>query len=119
MLDIKMEFKQGVLFVRLKGIINGDTSKILEDNLTTTVKNNGIKYLLINFDYVDYIDKYGIDVIIDNYNLIKKSNGKMILCGINKILDYNINLSDNLYQIKEERNAFDLINLWQKKYQII
>lgn len=111
MLDINMEFKKGILFVRLKGIINGDTTQLLDDHLTKLIEINGIKYLLINFEKVDYIDKYGIDIIIDNYHMISKNNGKMILCGFNKIINYNISILENLYQIKEERNAFSIINL--------
>lgn len=111
MLDISMEFKKGILFVRLKGVINGDNSQILNDNLTNIVKDNGIKYLLLNFENVDYIDQYGINIIVDNYNTITANRGKMILCGFHKILNYNISPLDNLYQINEERNAFGLINL--------
>ena len=111
MLDISMEFKKGILFVRLKGIINGDTVSYLDDNLTNIVKDNGIKYLLINFDNIDYIDEYGIDVIRKNYNIINENKGKLILCGMHKILSYNINLIENLYQINEERGVFDLVRL--------
>ena len=108
MLDITMEFKKGILFVRLKGIINGDTTQILNDNLTNIVKENGIKYLLINFYGVDYIDKYGLNAIKDNYKIINENKGKMIICGLD---NNNVTYKDNLYQINEERNAFKIISL--------
>ena len=48
MLDINMEFKQGILLVRLKGLLNGDTVGILKKDLEMIIKDNGIKYVLIN-----------------------------------------------------------------------
>ncbi len=38
MLDINMEFKQGILLVRLKGLLNGDTVGILKKDLEMIIK---------------------------------------------------------------------------------
>ncbi len=109
MLDIGMEFKQGILFVRLKGIIKKDTAQIIEENITSTIKNNGIKYLLINFENVTYIDKNGIDLIARNYRLIKALNGKFIICGIKPFINYNNENLDHLYQIDMEDKAYEVL----------
>ena len=111
MLDIDMEFKQGILIVRLKGILNGDTSHLLKEDLELTIKDNGIKYVLINLKKLDFIDKYGLEVIKNSYNEIVKNKGKLIICGINKLFDYNTNITDNLYQINEELTAYEIINI--------
>ena len=111
MLDIDMEFKQGILIVRLKGILNGDTSHRFKEDLELTIKDNGIKYVLINLKKLDFIDKYGLEVIKNSYNEIVKNKGKLIICGINKLFDYNTNITDNLYQINEELTAYEIINI--------
>lgn len=111
MLDIDMEFKQGILMVRLKGILNGDTSNLLKKDLEVVIKDNGIKYVLLNLKDLSYIDNYGLDVIKKSYEEIVKNNGKLILCGIDKIFDYNVNLTDNLYQISEEVAAYNIVNI--------
>lgn len=111
MLDIDMEFKQGILVVRLKGVLNGDTSNKLKTDLQQIVKDNGIKYVLLNLKKIEYIDKYGLNVIKQSYHEIVKNEGKLILCGINKLFDYNVNLTSNLYQINEEVTAYKIINI--------
>ena len=111
MLNIDMEFRKGILFVRLNGILNGDTSLKLDEELTSTINNNGIKYLLINLKELTSIDKYGIDIIIKNYINIMNNQGKFIICGINKLFEYNGNILKNLYQVNNEMKAFEVINI--------
>ena len=43
MLGIDMEFKKGILFVRLSGILNGDTASLLDKEMTSLIETNGIK----------------------------------------------------------------------------
>ena len=111
MLDIDMEFKHGILIVRLKGILNGDTSNLLKKDLELVIKDNGVKYVLLNLKELNYVDNYGLDVIKNSYEEIVKNKGKLILCGIDKIFNYNVNLTDNLYQISEEVTAYDIVNI--------
>ena len=103
MLDIDMRFKQGILFIRLSGILNGDTCMKLEESISTLIEDNGIKYVLFNLNNLDYIDKYGINII--------NNNGKLIICGIEKLFSYTNSITDNLYQIKDENKVFELINI--------
>lgn len=111
MLDISMEFKKGILFVRLKGVINGDTSKILENNIIKTIKNNQIKYLLINFEKTKYIDQYGIHTISKIYHLIKLLQGKFIVCGIKTLINLSTQPLEYLYHVDVEEKSYEVIKL--------
>lgn len=111
MLEIDMEFKKGILIVRIKGRLDINTYHQLDKELNDIVVNNGIKYLLLNITNLDYLDEYGLKVIRNNYINIMKNKGKLLLCGTDKILDYNININDTLYQIKKEEGAFQLIQI--------
>ena len=111
MLDINMEFKQGILLVRLKGLLNGDTVEILKKDLEMVIKNNGIKYVLINLKKLSYIDNYGLEAIKQSYKQITNNNGVLIICGINKLFNQNKILAENLYQVNEEITAYELINI--------
>ena len=51
MLDIDMRFKQGILFIRLNGILNGDTCMKLEESISTLIEDNGIR-VTINWIFV-------------------------------------------------------------------
>ena len=111
MLNMDMEFKKGIFIVRLKGILNKNTYKTIKDELSNMIQNNGIKYLMINLKDLKYIDSSGVSIILDNYKYIEENKGKMVVCGINRLFDYNSNITDNLYQVQEEVAAFNLINL--------
>lgn len=111
MLDIDMEFKQGILLVRLKGILNGDTVGLLKKDLEMVIKNNGIRYVLLNLKKLSYVDIYGLEAIKQSYKKIVDNEGKLIICGINKLFDQNNFLTDNLYQVNEEVTAYEIINI--------
>ena len=111
MLDIDMRFKQGILFIRLNGILNGDTCMKLEESISTLIEDNGIKYVLINLKNLSYVDYYGLEAIKQSYKQITANNGKLIICGINKLFNQNKVLAENLYQVNEEISAYELINI--------
>lgn len=111
MLGMDMEFKKGILIVRLKGNLNKNTFISVDNDLSDIIINNGIRYLLLNVSGLDYIDEYGFNVIKNNYLNVLKNNGKMLLCGMDKVLNYMINYNDTFYQIKDEEGAYKLIQI--------
>lgn len=115
MLDIDMEFKQGILLVRLKGILNGDTVNLFKSDFEMVIKDNGIKYVLLNLKGLNYIDNYGLEVIKKCYSEIISHKGKLILCGIERLFSYNKKIFENLYQVNEEIMAYEVINIWTIK----
>lgn len=112
-----MEFKQGILLVRLKGILNGDTVGLLRKDLEMVIKDNGIKYVLINLKRISFIDRYGLEAIKQSYKQISSNHGKLIICGINKLFCQNKMLAENLYQVNEEITAYEIINIWPIKHK--
>ena len=111
MLDIDMKFKHGILVVRLKGVLNGDTISLLKSDLEMVIKDNGIKYVLLNLKKLSYIDNYGLEAIKKSYEQIVNNKGKLIICGIDKIFNSNQILTDNLYQVNEEVTAYEIVNI--------
>ena len=113
MLNIDLEYKRGILFLRLNGILNKDTSFVLEDAIKTIVEKAGIKYMLINFEKLYKIDKYGVCSIIKSYNEYLKDKGKLMICGYDNI-KINIERSDLIKYATpavNEVSAFELINI--------
>ena len=111
MLDMDMKFKHGILIVRLKGVLNGDTISIFTNDLNEIIQNNGIKYVLLNLKQLIYLDNYGLKAIKNSYKQITNNQGKLIICGIDKIFKENQIIEDNLYQVNEEVTAYGLINI--------
>ncbi len=111
MLDIDMEFKQGILIVRLKGILNGDTYNLLKKDLDMVIKNNGIRYVLLNLKKLSFIDRYGLEAIKSSYKEVVNNRGKLIICGIDKLFSENHFLTEHLYQVNEEITAYEIVNI--------
>ena len=70
MLKINLEFRKGILFIRLKGNLNQLTYQSMKDYLIPIIKDNGIKYIVFNLAYLKSIDGYGkesIKEVISDY----------------------------------------------------
>ena len=84
MLDVNFEFVRGILFVRLEGVVNNDTTCSIKKNLVDIISKGGIKYLVFNINNAILEDNLSLFDICNT--LIKENNGKMYLCGLkNKI----------------------------------
>lgn len=121
MLNIDMEFKKGVLFVRLNGILDEKTVDKLNDEVTELIRDNGVNNIVFNIEGLSTIDSYGINALLKNYELCHKERGQTLLCGIeNPLVKYRLNNSRILkymYETSDELTAIDIINpkenLWK------
>ena len=88
-IKFNLEFRKGILFVRIENTINKSDFDINKESLDNIIKKIGIKYIVLNFNKIKQNDYFNIKFIINNYNLIKKNHGKLFLCG-----DIDNNLSN-------------------------
>ena len=97
MLKTNMEFRKGILFIRLKGDLNKNTIRGLIDR--------DFKYIVLNIDNMYSIDSYSIEYINKLYQKIEETSGKMIICD-----KFNISrkLLKNIPKIDKEYDAFKL-----------
>lgn len=110
MLEINMEFRKGILFVRLCGELTKDTVQYLNDEVTKRIQDNGIRNVVFNIEELDYIDLKGVHSLFYNYEVCHKQKGKTLLCGLqNNLVTKRIKSSRLLrYMIplENELNAF-------------
>ena len=66
-----MEFRKGILFIRLKGDLNKDTIKGIIDK--------DFKYVVLNIDDMYSIDSYSIKYLNKIYRLYENNNNKFII----------------------------------------
>jgi len=114
MLNIDLEYKKGVLFMRLNGTLDRHTSFILDDSINKIICKAGIRFLLINFENLSKIDDFGINTILNIYNKYFRYGGKLMICGYNNIIlekNYFSNLLACASLLKNESSAFNLINI--------
>ena len=69
-----MEFRKGILFIRLKGDLNKDTIKGIIDK--------DFKYVVLNIDDMYSIDSYSIKYLNKIYRLYENNNNKFIIVYI-------------------------------------
>lgn len=115
MLDINMEFRKGILFIRLIGVLNEKTISKLEEEVTELVLENGIRNLVFNLEEVTSIDVKGINALLKNYKICKKNDGKTLVCNLDNSLVkhriYNSRLLKYMYEASDEISAINVLNL--------
>lgn len=110
MLNADIEYKRGILFVRLEGEINDNTLIDLSDNLELIISKAGIKYMVLNVEKGYFGNCSNLDNIISIYKEKLGIDGKLLVCGYadEKSLSKKFN---QLYKMSTEWSAFNLINL--------
>ena len=110
MLDISIECRKGVFFIRLNGILNNETVFKLKEDVLNIIQINGIKYIVFNFENLCYIDELGIKYLKKIYNSITNNYGKMYICNIKSSLIKNKLLNCELLKnIKEINNELSIL----------
>lgn len=113
MLDINFEFRRGVLFIRLKGVLVKNTIKEFDSSVTTLIRDNGIRNVVFNVSELSKIDLKGISRLFYNYELCKKNRGVSLLCCVD---NYNIHekikstrLFKYMVDVNDELSAFNFV----------
>lgn len=100
MLNLNMEYKSGVLFVRLIGSLNELTSHKLNDTLIPMIVSQGIKNLVYNFNELISIDEVGFKTLLLGYNAILNNNGKVLVVNNRFKLEYFKEVENELSALK-------------------
>lgn len=114
MLEISLEFMRGMLFVRLKGVLNHNTYTKLSDCLDVMIHEKGLRYFIINLEELDSISEEGLQAIINRYFDVALHDGKLVVCGYNNKFSQNVEISnvfDGIEKSNNELGAFKLINI--------
>lgn len=107
MIDTDIEFRKGVLFIRINNTLKEKEYLASSNEIKELVSQIGIKYLVINFNEESVDNDFKLKLIINNYEYLKKISGKLLLCG-----NIDISLCNNLYidKIDNELEAFKIID---------
>ncbi len=113
MLDINFEFRKGVLFIRLRGFLTKKNIKKLDDEVTTLIRDNGIRNVVFNVSGLEKIDLKGVSRLFYNYELCKKNRGVSLLCCVNNDVIHDRLKSSRIFKymvdVTDELSAFSLI----------
>ena len=114
MLNINMEFRRGILFIRLSGDLTKKTVNQLKTEVTDLIKDNGIRNIVFNMNNLNKIDLAGISNLYYNYEISQNNHGKSLICGVkNSIVKDRITKSRLMHymcEISDELSAFKVID---------
>lgn len=97
MLKVLMEFRKGILFVRLFGMLDETTIKNFRSEVKEVIIESGIRYVVLNTSNLEGITKDGVKEIKSLKKIIKKMDGEFFLfAGEIKELSSLVNLENEL-----------------------
>ncbi len=115
MLKITMEFRKGILFIRLKGKLNQHESLKFKEEVIDKIKSCGIRCVVFNINELKEIDLKGIHSILYTYELCKQNKGRVLLCELYDSLVFEKMKKNRVFKyvelIKSELDAFEIIKL--------
>ena len=103
MLKVLMEYRRGVLFVRLYGLFNDTTLDTFNNDVKEVVIKAGIKYVVLNINGVDEISSNAIKEIKRLRKTINSNDGDFFL------ISGEIKELRRLVKLENELNVFERV----------
>lgn len=110
MLKMDLEYKDGILYARLGGVLNNKSSYKINNYLIPVIEKHKIKYLIYNLGSLSDIDEEGTTAIIKTKIEMKKIQGKLFLTNLNEKIALKLkNLK--IAKLKEEHDILERIEV--------
>ncbi len=111
MLEITLEFRKGILFVRLQGELTRKTIPILQAEVTDTILKNGIQNIVFNLEQLKNIDMKGMSALLYHYEICKSRKGKSYICNISsELLHMKLKKNHILNYLQEMDNELTILH---------
>ncbi len=115
-LEIKTEYREGILFIRLEGKLISNTASFFQLELEKWMEE-GISNIVFNVVDLEEIDTVGIRSFFDSYQKIHENDGHSLICGMNHHINKSLKKSrilNYIYEISDELNAIKVMK-WSKE----
>ena len=110
MLEIILEFRKGILFVRLIGDLNRDTCGQLKSEVTNIMFKNGIWHVSFNLMQLKSIDMKGINQLLYHYEICKNHDGNCYICNM---------INEQLYSRLKKKHIFNYITKMDNELAVL
>ena len=98
MLKVDMEYEKGILYVRLKGVLDRKVCYKINNYVVPVVLKHKVKYLVFNLYELEGIDESGMDALLNVKCAIRTNKGKICLCEVSDFFHiFAIVLTFNFY----------------------
>lgn len=93
-MSTNIDYRRGVLFIRINGVLVGNKISQFESEVIPIILGLGSRYVTINLYDLELIDRRGINSIIKISNIVSRYDGKLAICEINDNIKENFRNSD-------------------------
>ena len=110
----EIDYKNNILFIKVDGVLVGNKINKFENELIPIILSLKSKYVSINLNKVDLIDKRGINSLIKISNIVNTFKGKLVLCDLNNYIEDNFNHSDIFdycFKSKNEKTSKEVFKI--------
>lgn len=111
MLNTILEYRKGILFIRLDGSLTKKTISSIKERLINIIETDNLNNLVINMESLLEIDLKGLNLFFQLYELCKKHQGKLFMCGINDKIRTKLKKNKVLHYIKEINTELESFNM--------
>lgn len=109
MLEIEMECKRGILFIRLRGELTKKTKAKMHKEVTELIGENKIRNVVFNIQFLSKIDSEGILELYKSYQYCLQEEGLTLLCFENSKISKQLrenSLLQLIHKVPNEYSAF-------------
>lgn len=98
--------------MRLSGELDHHEAEKLRNEWQHMMYNNGIKHVILNLEFVSFMDSSGLGVILGRYKEVLQLGGEMVVCSVTRPVERLFDMS-GLFKIVrlEENEQFALSTL--------
>lgn len=95
----------GVTILQVDGSLDGDGTQVLEEKVLSLLDGD-TSCLLFDFSDLDYINSSGLRVLVLAYQRLKKSSGKVAICGVKDYIQevFEVSGYDKIFSMFPSRN---------------
>ena len=98
--------QDGIIILHVEGSLDADGTQALEDKVVELLEN-GANNLVFDFTDLDYINSSGLRVLVLAYQRLKKSSGRVAICGVKDYIQevFEVSGYDRIFSMYPSRNA--------------
>ena len=115
MLKIEMEFKKGIFFIRLEGLLTKSNVNKFINECVPVILKHGIRYVVINLDKVNAIDLKGLEALMEINDIVRENKGRTTLCSLTnkevKEIIYEYDNNNSFFETSNELTALGVMKL--------
>lgn len=96
--------ENGITILAINGNLDADGTASMEEKVVALLES-GETQLLFDFSGLDYINSSGLRVLVLAYQRLKKSSGKVAICGVKDYIQevFEVSGYDKIFPLFTER----------------